>query len=99
MQWIMQGLRTLKDVHEHGNVSENQRIGIELYEVSPQLIDVDDRNLRREFRGRKLNDIVGLYRRKPGELIRDWKYIPWDRIEQVLLPVVIYSPNFIEKLT
>jgi DNA polymerase IV len=33
VQWVMQGLRTLKDVLEHGNVTENQRIGIELYDV------------------------------------------------------------------
>jgi len=29
----MQGLRTLQDVLEKGGVSENQRIGIELYDV------------------------------------------------------------------
>jgi Fingers domain of DNA polymerase lambda len=59
MQWIMQGLRTLKDVLDHGNVSENQRIGIELYDVSPRVNDVDDdRNSKREFQGRKWNDIV-----------------------------------------
>lgn len=34
VQWVMQGLRTLTDVLERGNVSEIQRIGIELYDVS-----------------------------------------------------------------
>jgi DNA polymerase IV len=33
LQWVMQGLRTLQDVLER-EVTENQRIGIELYDVS-----------------------------------------------------------------
>jgi hypothetical protein len=35
LRWAVQGLRTLQDVLEKGNVTENQRIGIELYEVCP----------------------------------------------------------------
>ena len=61
MQWIMQGLRTLKDILDHGDVTENQKIGIELYDVTPlRLIKADERNSRREFPGRKLNDTVEL---------------------------------------
>ena len=37
IQWVMQGLRTLQDVLDHGHVTENQRIGIALYDVSLQL--------------------------------------------------------------
>jgi len=33
MRWVMQGLRTLKDVLDKGEVNENQRIGIDLYDV------------------------------------------------------------------
>jgi len=36
MKWVMQGLRTLQDVLERGDISENQRIGIELYDVVPR---------------------------------------------------------------
>jgi hypothetical protein len=35
LKWVMQGLRTLHDVLERGDVTENQRIGIELYDVVP----------------------------------------------------------------
>jgi hypothetical protein len=31
--WVMQGLRTLEEVLERGDVTPNQRIGIELYDV------------------------------------------------------------------
>lgn len=33
MRWVMQGLRTLKDVLDKGEVNESQRIGIDLYDV------------------------------------------------------------------
>ena len=33
VRWVMQGLRTLQDVIERGNINESQRIGIELYDV------------------------------------------------------------------
>ena len=35
VRWVTQGLKTLQDVLERGNVSESQRIGVELYDVCP----------------------------------------------------------------
>ena len=62
IQWVMQGFRTLQDVLDHGDVTENQRIGIALYDVSLNLnfgvVTYYNRTLCREFQGRKLNNIV-----------------------------------------
>ena len=33
LKWVMQGLRTLEDVLERGNVNEGQTIGIKLCDV------------------------------------------------------------------
>jgi Fingers domain of DNA polymerase lambda len=54
LKWVMQGLRTLPDVLERGDVTENQRIGIELYDVTPLPIQINlFRTLRKEYLGRK----------------------------------------------
>ena len=37
LQFVMQGYRTLKDVQENAQLTESQRIGIELYDVHPRL--------------------------------------------------------------
>ena len=33
LQFVMQGFRTLKDLLERGDLSQSQRIGVELYDV------------------------------------------------------------------
>ena len=33
LQFVMQGFRTLEDLLQKGNLTESQRIGIELYDV------------------------------------------------------------------
>lgn len=40
LKWVMQGLRTLEDVLERGEVTECQRIGIELYNVPRILLNI-----------------------------------------------------------
>jgi DNA polymerase IV len=35
LRFVMQGFRTLKDLLERGELTQSQRIGIELYNVSP----------------------------------------------------------------
>jgi len=37
LQFVMQGYRTLKDVQENAQLTESQRIGIELYDVYARL--------------------------------------------------------------
>jgi len=37
LQFVMQGYRSLKDVQENAQLTEAQRIGIELYDVDPRL--------------------------------------------------------------
>ena len=37
LQFVMQGYRSLKDVQENAQLTEAQRIGIELYDVGPRL--------------------------------------------------------------
>jgi hypothetical protein len=53
LQFVMQGFRTLEDLLQKGNLTESQRIGIELYDVLHFLILIDDRISAREFQGKK----------------------------------------------
>ena len=53
LQFVMQGFRTLEDLMQKGNLTESQRIGIELYDVLLLLILIDDRIFAREFQGKK----------------------------------------------
>lgn len=91
VQWVMQGLRSLKDVLAHGKVSESQRIGIELYDVLTLVIQrLDNRTLRREYQGRKLNNIVRLSKRQLKILTLNYKSTQWAHIEEEQQPVEMY---------
>ena len=57
LHFVMRGFRTLEDLLERGDLSESQRIGIELYHVGqPNMYFTDNRILRKGFHEKKWTD-------------------------------------------
>jgi DNA polymerase IV len=58
MRWVMQGLRTLQDILERGDVNESQRIGLELYDVQFLVKGSNNRTLHKGYPEEKSNNIL-----------------------------------------
>ena len=84
MRWVMQGLRTLKDVLERGDVNESQRIGIELYEV---VLSSSETNIRISLRGYQEQKLSSMHRSSKMRLsrsIKRFKSTQWAHIVEEL---------------